>query len=241
MEKSTLPFDRKNTKIIAHRGLSGLYPENSIPAFLAAAERSYYGIETDVHRTSDGKFILIHDRTTGRVAGDDLSVEISTFADLRALSLRDKDGVPRPELVLPIPEEYFAICKAAGKVSVFELKNDLTLRELSELAGIARRFGQLENTVFISFNLSNLTRLRTLLPEQPAQYLTESPVDASLIGMLTYYRLDLDIRADRLDSDTVAALHRAGITVNCWTVDDPARAAELAAMGVDIITSNILE
>ena len=71
----TTKINRGNTKMIAHRGLSGLETENSIPAFVAAANRSYYGIETDVHRTGDGRFVIIHDDATDRVAKESLDVE----------------------------------------------------------------------------------------------------------------------------------------------------------------------
>ena len=43
-----------NVQMIAHRGVSGLERENTNAAFIAAGNRSYYGIETDVHRTKDG-------------------------------------------------------------------------------------------------------------------------------------------------------------------------------------------
>ena len=48
-------------QMIAHRGLSGLALENTNEAFLAAAKRNFYGIETDVRITKDGKFILCHE------------------------------------------------------------------------------------------------------------------------------------------------------------------------------------
>ena len=64
--------DRKNTLIVAHRGVSGIEPENTISAFIAAANRSYFGIETDVHKTADGKFILTHDDNAKRVSGEDV-------------------------------------------------------------------------------------------------------------------------------------------------------------------------
>ena len=56
--------NKKGTKFIAHRGLSGLELENTISAFVAAGNRSYQGIETDVHVTSDGKFVVYHDDNT---------------------------------------------------------------------------------------------------------------------------------------------------------------------------------
>ena len=51
---NTIKFDKKNVKVIAHRGVSGLERENTCASFVAAGNRSYYGIETDIHKTMDG-------------------------------------------------------------------------------------------------------------------------------------------------------------------------------------------
>lgn len=53
--------------MIAHRGVSGIECENTAAAFVTAGNRSYFGIETDVHRTADGQYIIIHDDDTKRV------------------------------------------------------------------------------------------------------------------------------------------------------------------------------
>jgi glycerophosphoryl diester phosphodiesterase len=53
--------------------------------------------------------------------------------------------------------------------------------------------------------------------------------------------MDIDIQHGALTKERIDAMHQAGLEVNCWTVDDPARAEELAQWGVDYITSNILE
>ena len=60
--------DPRKPLMVAHRGLSGLETENTCAAFVAAGNRSYFGIETDVHRTKDGKYVVFHDDTTGRLA-----------------------------------------------------------------------------------------------------------------------------------------------------------------------------
>ena len=57
------------TKTIAHRGLSAIECENTNAAFIAAGNRSYFGIETDVHVTADKRFVIIHDDTMKRVSG----------------------------------------------------------------------------------------------------------------------------------------------------------------------------
>ena len=67
--------------------------------------------------------------------------------------------------------------------------------------------------------------------------------DASdeMIARLVGDKLDLDVHHSALTEERIAALHAAGIRVNCWTVDEKERAEQLAAWGVDYITSNILE
>ena len=75
----TIRIDRKSTLMVAHRGVSGLEKENTLAAFIAAGNRSYYGVETDVHRTGDGKFIIIHDSNPKRVSGVSCRVENEDF------------------------------------------------------------------------------------------------------------------------------------------------------------------
>ena len=62
-----------------------------------------------------------------------------------------------------------------------------------------------------------------------------------MIAKLVSDKLDIDIHHASLTEERVKAMHAAGLTINCWTVDDPARGEELASWGVDQITSNILE
>ncbi len=57
----TIKIEKKNTLMVAHRGVSGLEKENTLAAFVAADNRSYYGVETDVHRTR-GRQVRRHPR-----------------------------------------------------------------------------------------------------------------------------------------------------------------------------------
>ena len=107
----TIHIDSKNVQMVAHRGVSGLETENTASAFVAAGNRSYYGIETDVHRTADGQFVVFHDDNTQRVAGDAMVVEETTYETLRSLRLMDTDGQRgRNDLRIPSLREYVRIC-----------------------------------------------------------------------------------------------------------------------------------
>lgn len=238
---NTVKFDKKDTLVVAHRGLSGIEKENTNAAFVAAGNRSYYGIETDVHKTLDGKYVVFHDDTTGRVAIDNLEVEKTTFDCLRNFLLTDIDGKKgRSDIRIPTLEEYISICKKYEKIAVLELKNAFSQDEIYEIVDIINSLGYLENVIFISFCLENLVSLRAKYLHQPAQFLI-SEYNDSLIDTLKKHNLDLDILYTCLNEENMKQLHDAGIKVNCWTCDDPAAAENLAAWGIDYITSNILE
>ena len=227
--------------MVAHRGLSGIEKENTHGAFIAAGNRSYYGIETDVHRTLDGKYVCIHDSNTSRVALDSIVVEECTYDTVRSIKLCGMDGKKdRADICIPSLAEYIAICRRYDKVAVCELKNDFSKDEIIEICSIIAAEGWLHKTVFISFMLQNLIYLRDYLPKQPAQFLFAG--DAKDIPeILNKHDLDLDIYFRSLTCELCEKVHADGHKINVWTVDGLEDAANLSEMGVDYITSNIIE
>lgn len=239
----TIKIAMPKPRMIAHRGLSGLERENTCAAFVAAGNRSYFGIETDVHRTADGQYVIIHDDITTRVAGKELTVEETDLATLRQLRLFDVGTeLPRGDLCLPTLDEYISVCKKYDKVAVLELKNRMPDEAVWEIAEIVADHDYLAKTVFISFSLDNLVALREKYPHQKAQYLLFKIEDPdAVLETLTKYQLGLDVKHSALTPEMVEAIHAAGLEVNVWTVDTLEEAARMIAMGVDYITSNILE
>ena len=238
--RDTIHVNLPGVKMVAHRGVSGLERENTCAAFVAAGNRSYFGVETDIHRTADGQYIVFHDDNLVRLLGDERVVEEMRFDELRALRLTDLDGNARGDLLLPTLEEYVHICKKYDKDCVLEIKNHFEPEDIDNVIAIIRGIGWLERTIFISFDLPNMICIRERLPQQRAQYLVSTFGD-DLLDILTGHHLDLDIKYSSLSAEQVRACHEAGIQVNVWTVNEAADAERLAGYGVDFITSNILE
>ena len=238
--QDTIHVNLPGVKMVAHRGVSGLERENTCAAFVAAGNRSYFGVETDIHRTADGRYIVFHDDNLTRLLGDGRVVEEMCFDELRALRLTDLDGNARGDLLLPTLEEYVHICKKYDKDCVLEIKNHFEPEDIDNVIAIIRGIGWLERTIFISFDLPNMICIRERLPQQRAQYLVSTFGD-DLLDILTGHHLDLDIKYSSLSAEQVRACHEAGIKVNVWTVNEAADAERLAGYGVDFITSNILE
>ncbi len=237
----TIKVQSGKTLMIAHRGLSGIELENTNTAFIAAGNRSHYGIETDVHKTSDGKFVVFHDDTTGRLCTEDVRVEETPFDTLRALKLHTADGdESRPELRIPTLKEYINTCKRYEKTAVLELKNEFTSEEIADICAEIDECEYFDKMVFISFCFENLVRLRELRPATTVQFLTDK-YDDSLPETLSKHDFDLDILYTELTAENMRTLHKAGVKINCWTCNDKSAAEYLIKNGIDYITSNILE
>ena len=237
----TIRFNKKDVKIIAHRGLSGIETENTNSAFVAAGNRSYWGIETDVHKTVDGVYVVFHDDNTGRVANKDLVVEEATYKELCELTLNDINGKQgRRDLIIPLLGDYISICKKYNKHAVLELKNSFKHEDIKEIVEIIESYEYLDDTTFISFDINNLISLRKILPNQNAQFLTGS-FSNEILENLKKYKLDLDIEYHSVNKDIIQTLKENNIEVNCWTCNDSEDGEKLVECGVDYITSNILE
>ena len=237
----TVKIASKNgVRMVAHRGASALERENTCASFLAAANRSYYGIETDLYRTKDGRFAICHDPSLLRCGGVDLKIEESTLEELRAVTLFDIDGESRrSDLRVPELSDYISICKKYEKVAVLELKSAFTDDEIGKILAIIGDY--LASVTFISFIPENLLKVRAQAPEATCQLLPAKNDPEWIFKFCTENRIDLDVYFGALTKEIIDMAHAAGLKVNCWTVDQPADAEKMIALGVDYITSNRLE
>lgn len=235
---------RPTVRMIGHQGIHHLEVGNTCSGFVAAGNRTYWGIETDVHVTSDGQYIIIHDDNTKASTGADYVVEETDCTTLRSLTLLDyTDGnkPTRSDLRLPLLSEYVRICRKYGKVAVLEIKNPVAPIHIKGIVEEIAALGWLENTVFISFSYDNMVELRRLLPNAKLMFLTTHAPNQELVDMLLPYRLDLDIAWTVLTREGVDLMHANGIEVNVWNVDEVELAERLLSWGVDYLTTDILE
>ena len=238
---NTVKFEKGCVRVVAHRGLSGIERENTNAAFVAAGNRSYYGIETDIHRTADGKFVVCHDNDLSRVSGEKIPVEQVSLELLESIRLTDKDDTKdRADLRPTSLENYIKICKRYEKHSVLELKSDFTEEEIAKIIEIIKSYDYLECVTFISFVYENLKKVRAILPNQSVQFLFSNVTD-EIVERVIADRFDVDVNQNALTEENIKRFHDAGLVVNCWTVDNKENAERLAGLGVDFITTNILE
>lgn len=226
-------LDGRRPLVIAHRGASGVLPENTLPAFALAIEQRADMIETDLHRTRDGAIVITHDEDLAGLGGRG-EIADATLAALRSLDAGGGERVPTLDELLD----------GFGSRIAFnlELKRGSAGRyeglEAAALAAVDTR-GLQARTLFSSFYDPVLARLRELAPAARVglllsrRYPHDAVARAHALGAEA-----LHPEAALVDEAFVEAAHAGGLAVYAFTVDAPAEMQRLLAIGVDGLFTN---
>jgi len=230
-------FSKKSDPaFVAHRGYSESYVGNTEDAFLAASERGFYGIETDIWKTKDGFYVCNHDETVKYQSGEEKEVSATDLEELLAIPL--KNDKTATSVYLCTFERYLEICKKGGKTAVIELKEDFSSDELREIFAIVDRAYDRKCVSVISFFFDPLLVVKREYPGVDVQYLSETKNDPIFEKCLKE-GVSLDVRQSILTGKMVRAFHDAGLTVNTWTVDKKIDLLIVRLKGVDYVTTDL--
>jgi len=231
-------------RIVAHRGASHDAPENTIAAFKLAWEQDADAIEGDFFLTADHEIVCIHDNDTTRLAGQQMLVEESTFADLSKLDVGLWKGPQFEHQRIPRLRDVLAIVPA-GKAIVIELKTGK--RIVSVLMDQLANWAPAElDVLMISFDTATISECKSLMPQYTAHWLTEvdehsSPLDiAETLKRTRADGVGLQNRPTVIDHAFVSALRQHGCDeFHVWTVDEVAEAKHYQTLGAAGITTNV--
>ncbi len=231
-------LDYKNTKLVAHRGLSSMEVENTLPAFLLACQNSaIYGVECDVQITKDNKFVIFHDRTLKRMCGVDKKIKELTQSQICALPMFDKENNLSSHYHIPTLKEYLDLCKAYDKVAVIEIKSKMTLPEIKRLYREIKHTYDIKKVVIISFYIKCLVFFRWLDKCVLLQHICEYKFKRHPLLCRTH-NIGYDYSHRLMDTTDVKKYKKLGIVTNVWTVNDKSMMQRYIDAGVDFITSN---
>lgn len=237
-------LDHPGPIAFAHRGGAAEAPENTWESFRLAQGLGYGYIETDVHATSDGVVVTIHDPDLTRTSERTGLVRELTWPDLSAVRLiSSNEPVPRLDDALAAwPEMRWNI----------DAKHDSVVGPLIETI---HRAGALDRVCVTSFNDRRLARIRRALG--PRLCAGMGPAAGAALRAASVLPGDAGRRAGRLvagfgaaqvpvrqgrvplvDSRFVATAHALDIQVHIWTIDDEATMDQLLDLGVDGIMTD---
>ena len=239
---------RRGTRFFAHRGVRNIAPENSLPALKKVNNHS--GYEIDIHQTSDGRWVVMHDGNIDRMTSKKGAISSYTFDQLRNIPISKGSSAGRymaSELVIPSLEEALVVAKDKRLTPVIEIKKDSTDNYTSasydSLVAIIKKFNVEKEMMFISFDYNSLVEVKKRLPLVEVSYLT-SDFTQDLIDKAVALGVNSGIDADYTNSHfnerNVQLAHDAGLKVGAWTTQDDSQRNKLLGMGVDFITTNSL-
>jgi glycerophosphoryl diester phosphodiesterase len=222
--------------VLGHRGARHAAPENTLAAFELARREGADGIELDVRLDGSGRVIVLHDPTLTRVTQgrESRHAEDIPHSALDRLDVGNGERVPLLAEVLTWAHEH------GQRVNV-ELKSDVRRRALL-LRRVAQVIGQgpLPALIFSSFHPYFVWWLGRHLPSLPRAWLVHDKQrilrHAPGLGALSANALHP--QHTLVNAARVASLRRGNYLVNVWTVNEPERARELDALGVDAIISD---
>ena len=229
--------------VAAHRGGAFLWPENSLLAFGNALGLGVDAVETDVHMTSDGELVVIHDPTLDRTTTARGAITGMTAAEVTAARLQDRAGRTTDERVPTLAQLLDLLAPGRAQL-LLEIKVDARGRRypaIEEKAlALLRDRRMAERTLVMAFEPETVRRVRELDPAIRTVLLVgrrqgarDSVQQATALGASA---IGYDFRL--LDADLVAATRAAGLTVAAWTVNEESDIRRVIALGPDVVISD---
>ena len=233
------------TKIYAHRGAMGTHPENTMLAFKEAVDAGVDGLEVDVHMTTDGHLVVIHDEYVEEKTDGCGMIRDMTLAEVRDLSAGvrykdfeayeerwDKETVPTLEEVLNLADHHDIELN-------IELKTNKVLYEGIEekVDAMVSTYAIEHKVIYSSFHLPTLIRMKTINPNARTAWLSKK-VPGIIYDYINTLKLDALHLSYKAVMKKEERINHIEDKVRVWTVNDSESAKHFFGLGVEAIMTD---
>ena len=227
------------TKIIAHRGFSGLAPENTLIAFQKAIECKADYLELDVHKTKDDSIVVIHDLFVDRTSSNDTKGEIAkmNYSDLTTVKVgySTKFGYKYENEKIPTLREALGLAKGKIKVCI-EIKVYGVEKEILKIVNDLKLN---DDVIIFSFYYPVLAKIRQLDKKIPILFLIDTADKMTINYAKAIKSNAIGVGyGTTVTKDYLNFAHKKGIEVWKWTVNEEDEIQQLINLGLDGIITN---
>ena len=224
--------------VVAHRGFSGRFPENTLKAFLEAVTLGVNAIEFDVQLTRDGGLVLVHDGTVDRTTNGSGRVDRLSLSEIKELDAGGwLDSRFKGEKIPTLAEALEAI-DAPVRLNIHLKPAEQNRRDMVSLAvGELERRGDIRRG-FITADQETIELVKILQPQLDICNLTTEPRDTYITRSLALGCRILQPRNAWVDHEFVRQAHDAGMEVDPFYANDPQEMRRLIDCGVDGILTD---
>jgi len=226
--------------VVAHRGASGLAPENTMPAFQLAVEQGANGLEVDVQMTLDGQLVVLHDHTLDRTTNC-----TGNIANLTWDQVKDCDASYNfPQFAgtgIPLLSDVISLAIKSNVFVVLDYKSSTLFGStLAQLLNDTNQLNQKFRLIGSCWYPNQALDFAVNLPGCPRQYLTSGvnyQMDGFWQAVLAAGANGFSIQYTNITKDFVTESHAKLLSVVVWTVNSAADMQNAISFGVDgIIT-----
>jgi glycerophosphoryl diester phosphodiesterase len=247
-------------KIVAHRGGSNGTPENTLAAFANAVQMQADLIELDIHLSSDGTPVVIHDATLDRTTDGSGPVNSYTRQELKQFNAGQGERIPtlvevfeligdRVPLILEL-KSLEAVPATIELIKQYPAVRWMGLSGIpSALDALRTEFPNAELAVGTFGSRAAAEKLIDLIGESEKViskiFLERLRRDAETFDINDVFARAAELNVTKIgvywegiDAELVANVHARGLQIGAWTVNDPDVAKRLMDLGVDTLTSD---
>lgn len=231
----------KEVNMIAHRGLSAVAPENTISAFKLAAKAGFKYVETDIHRTKDGYWVVMHDPTVDRMTDGTGAIADLTLEEIRKLKITRGSGIEKYDNEgVPTFKEYVDVVTSGGSYPVIEVKAKGAF-DFKDLVYTLKEYNITDKAVVIDYDIDQLKTIRKLCPELQMQILGHVAKNKFIKQAEELGNCGLDIMHNfQTDNSIMKKIRKKGLPINFWTVDSEKALQKAYDLGASFATTNTL-
>ncbi len=223
-------------EIVAHRGDSFRFPENTMAAFRGAADAGADYAELDVRQTSDGVLVVMHDSNLLRTVGVDREICDVTYNELRSLKVKKAGGLWSIQETIPTLQEVLQFLKGNSLMLKIELKPCREDGYEREVVNLILEANMQTRCLIASSDCGILQRVKSYAPEIRTAYVG-CDFKSSILRLQSADVISLN--ANCVDANVVQLSHSAGKPIYVWTINTKQMLDKVIALGVDgVITNN---
>ena len=237
LQAALLRSKNRHAFVVGHRGAAGLAPENTIPAIEAGIRHGVRAVEVDVHRTKDGKLVVMHDTSVDRTTRSSGEIRSLTWEQVRHLDAGDHFSSAYAGTSVPTLGEVIDRVLEAECSLVIEVKDPSYYPGIAQdLAVLLAEKADKDRVIVISFDVAWLGHFHTIAPDvRLGQLHLWGGGWPDIPGTAV---VDVYWRSVFIDPTLIWRVRRRGYRCWVWTVNKPGIARLLWALGVEAVTTD---
>jgi glycerophosphoryl diester phosphodiesterase len=230
--------EMRKVRVIAHRGFSGRYPENTIVAFQRAVETGTDEIEFDVKLTADGEIVILHDTNVDRTTNGTGNVADMNLSHIKSLDAGGRFGQEFKGTVIPTLKE--ALESIPENVELNVHVHDSSPELVTKTLKILMEQNRIDNA-YLAIKSEVIPAVRGVYPRIKICNMAGQSYKTGYIEETRKWgceRLQFYTPSYELTEDLVKNAHAHGIFVNVFFADTEEIMSRYIEFGVDAILTN---